>query len=82
MEKIIVVTGRELSGLQPKTHCEITRDFFNRLREENPKTTLDAAILKFENAFESYKTLEAFATVRCRTAESYRDVYMLYWGYD
>ena len=66
-------------GLQPKSHADITRDFFAGLRRKDPRITLDAAILRFENAADSYSTLEAFATARCRTAESYRVVYSPYW---
>ena len=72
-----IVAAGEMTGLRPKTHGEITREFFNRLRKENPTITLDEAILTFENA--SFKTLEAFAVARCRTADGYRSVYMPYW---
>ena len=74
------VTGTELSGLQPKTHADITRDFFLEAKRRDPNITFDSAILLFENAADSYATLDAFATARCRTAASYREVYSPYWS--
>ena len=74
------VTGTELAGLQPKTHAEITRNFFTNIRVNNPTVTFDAAILRFENGASTYTTLDTFATARCRLAESYRKVYRPYWS--
>ena len=74
------VTGIELTGLQPKTHAEITRDFFTNIRANDPTITFDDAILRFENGTSTYTTLDTFATARCRLAESYRKVYRPYWS--
>lgn len=73
------VTGTELAGLQPITHAEITRNFFTNIRVNDPTVTFDAAILRFEKGASTYATLDAFASARCRLAESYRKVYRPYW---
>jgi hypothetical protein len=76
----IIVTAKQLTGLEPKTHAEITRDFFTFLRQKNPDITFDNAILQFEQAHNHYKSLDKFATDRARTAASYRRVYWPYWN--
>ena len=73
----LITTGTQLSGLQPKSHAEITREFFSHLLLQNPNLTLDDAILRFENASEA--TLDEFAQQRFRTGESYRKVYKPFW---
>tara|TARA_Y100001970_G_C14094563_1_gene781910 strand:- start:196 stop:453 length:258 start_codon:yes stop_codon:yes gene_type:complete len=75
-----IVTAKQLTGLEPKTHAEITRDFFTSLQQQHPTITIDKAILHFENATNHYKTLDAFAKARARTATSYRNVYLPYWN--
>tara|TARA_Y100000994_G_scaffold214843_1_gene190814 strand:- start:354 stop:617 length:264 start_codon:yes stop_codon:yes gene_type:complete len=71
------LTGTQLSGLQPKSHAEITRDFFSHLQIKNPNITLDDAILRFEQASED--SLDEFAKKRLRTGDSYRKVYKRFW---
>ena len=79
MPVYLIVTAQELTGLQPRSHADITRDFFADQRRKDPNVSLDDAILRFENAADSYPSLHAFATARCRTAESYRKVYRPFW---
>ena len=41
----------------------------------NPNISLDEAILRFENAYESYNNLHDFAVSKKRDANNYRKVY-------
>ena len=54
---------------------KIARDFFIEKLKENPKITLDNAILKFEDTKNEFKILDEFSKNKTRTVESYRKAY-------
>ena len=54
---------------------EISINFFLDQINKNPDITLDEAILRFENAFKTYKNLNDFAVSKKRTADNYRKAY-------
>ena len=57
-EKIKLYYLKEKSNYEAK---KITKDFFKKLIKTNPNTTLEIAILKFENADKDYDSLESFS---------------------
>lgn len=72
-----ISTYFEMKYLKSKRQArEITIEFFANLRHRNPDITLDEAILRFENGDE-FDNLEDFATSKNRTANSYRDAYLI-----
>ena len=55
---------------------KVTIEHFKTVLDKNPGTSLDSAILSFENA--KVKELEAFAKTKGRTKESYYKAYLKY----
>jgi hypothetical protein len=65
----------EISKMNGKNKAKrIAIDFFKTLLKENQYTTIDEAILKFENS--KLDNLEDFALSKNRRAEDYRDAYI------
>ena len=58
---------------------QLTKSVFHLYKCQNPKITLDEAILRFEKS--ECATLEEFARSKHRTAESYRRVYRPFYAH-
>ena len=52
----IIVTAKQLTGLEPKTHAEITRDFFTFLCQKNPDITYISNLLQKDVFIENVPT--------------------------
>ena len=66
----------ELLKLKSKKKAyEITINFFLEEICKNPNISLDEAILRFENAYDTYNNLHDFAVSKKRDANSYRKAY-------
>jgi hypothetical protein len=72
-------TGRDLAGLLPVDAGAWTASLFRRWRAADPALTLDAAILRLEEA-PAGVSLAAFARAKHRTADGYRRAFQPWYG--